>query len=80
MKANALIAVAVYAGWAVAGLSGAVILTFLFASIYDPHASGPVGEGLLFLFVFVLLAFVGLTLGFVRASVSWRRRSISRRG
>ncbi len=74
MKAKrALIAIALYAGWAMAGLLGAVILTFLFAFIYDPHGRGPVGEGLLFVQVFVLLAIVGLTLGFIRASVSWRK-------
>jgi hypothetical protein len=70
-----LVAITLYAGWLLAGLLGAVVLTFLFACAYDPHGNGPVGEGLIFLFVLALLTPVGLTLGYLRASVIWRKRN-----
>lgn len=70
-----LLAAAVYAGGLLAGLLVALTIPFtitlLFAFAYDPHGTGPVGEGLLFLAVFFLSLVVGLPIGFICAGQVW---------
>jgi len=63
-----------YAGWVIAGMLTAVLLTLSIAFAVDPHGTSPIGEGLLFLAAFLLLLPIGILLGYLRASEVWRKR------
>lgn len=71
---HALVGVALYLCWIAAGILTAMLLTFLVACIIDPHGTGPVGEGLLFVAAFAVFLPIGITLGCLRASAIWHKR------
>ena len=66
-------ALALYTGWQAVGVLGAILGTGLFALMYDPHGDGPVGEGLIFVFVLGFLLFLGMIAAYIRASTVWNR-------
>ena len=72
-----LVKVALWVGWLLAGIAGALVLMFVFAHAIDPTGDGPIGEGLIFVPVFAFLLLSGIALGSWRAWVTTRKRRLS---
>lgn len=66
--------VGVVLAWILAALLAALLVTFLVAFVIDPHGTGPVGEGLVFLAVFVATLGAGAVFGLIRIDNYVRKR------
>jgi hypothetical protein len=71
---RALLVLALYAGWVLAGVFGAFALASAYAFAVDPHGDGPIGEGFGTAILLFCLIPVGMVAGYLRADLVRRKR------
>ena len=73
---RALPALAFYALSLLASLATAVTITLIFARAYDPHLTGPAGEGILFFGVFGISFLLVLPMAVIYGRRIWLSRNV----
>lgn len=69
-----LSAVTLYAGFLLAGLLDAILITLMFAGVNDPYGSGTSGDGILYMLIFQAALGVGWAFAIMRAGDCWNAR------